>query len=126
MTDVPTVNLLSSIAPPPKSKTERLAELLPAIEGAIAAGHSEKAIHEHVVNNEGLDLTFRYYKLTLHRVRKKRDKLLSEAPAMVAHHGPKAPVRPPAQLTAAVSEHVSEKPKKFAYDVLAPVDDFFS
>lgn len=126
MTNVPTVNLLSSIAPPPKSKTERLAELLPAIEGALAAGHSEKAIYEHVINTEGLDMTFRYYKLTLHRVRKRRDKLRSEAAATVAHHLAKAPVRPPNQLQGAVLDPASEKPKKFVYDVLASVDDFFS
>jgi hypothetical protein len=57
--------------PPPRSKASQLLELLPQIESAVRAGHSHFVIHEYIVKSRGLDLTFRYYELTLGRLRKR-------------------------------------------------------
>lgn len=68
-----TTSILTDVAPPPKSKAAQLADLLPAIEAALAAGHPHTAIFEHIQNKHGLALTYRYYHLTLHRLRRRRD-----------------------------------------------------
>jgi hypothetical protein len=57
--------------PPQKSKAAQLLELLPGIEAAVRAGHSHASIHEYLVKSRGLDLTFRYYELTVCRLRKR-------------------------------------------------------
>lgn len=121
-----TTNSFSTIAPPKKSKSRQLVELLPSIEAALAVGYSHAAIFDHIQNTIGLDLTFRYYQLTLHRIRKKRD----EAQAKVAPHAlssrlgsQPAPVALPSQRL--VAQH-DDGANKFIYDVKAPIHDFFS
>ena len=70
-------DLTIDVAPPPQSKSRQLAKLLPAIELALAEGHSHEVIHDHIKNTVGLDLTYKYYKTTLHRIRKKRDQAMA-------------------------------------------------
>lgn len=57
---------------PTKSKSVRLAAMLPAIEDALANGYSHKVIFDHIKNTEGIDMTFGYYQNTLHRLRLRR------------------------------------------------------
>lgn len=64
---------LTGPAPKEKSKAAQIAELLPEIEAALAAGHSHQAIFEHVKGTTGLELTFGYYENTLHRIRQRQE-----------------------------------------------------
>jgi crotonobetainyl-CoA:carnitine CoA-transferase CaiB-like acyl-CoA transferase len=64
---------LSSVTPVPKakSKASQLAELLPEIEAALAAGHAHRVIYEDIKISAGLDITFGYYETTIHRLRQR-------------------------------------------------------
>lgn len=122
-------NLLASITPPLKSKTASLAELLPGIEGARAVGHTHGAIYEYIKNTIGLDITYRYYQLTLHRVRAKRAKELAavQTPGQVrqVHTSIRPPAHKPPASPAGQPQLDNSEPK-FKYDVTASIDDFFS
>lgn len=112
-----TTSLLAGVSPPPKSKAAQLADLLPAIEAALAAGHPHTAIFDHLENKLGLALTYRYYQITLHRLRKRRDEYSSKKGS---NGTSPVPVRTPRPI-------VSEEPNtRFSYNLKAPVDDFFS
>lgn len=101
-------SILTDVAPPPKSKTAQLEDLLPAIEAALAAGHPHTAIFDHIQNKIGLALSYRYYQLTLHRLRKRRDQASAKQTAKasskaVASNLPlSVPAQPPESLTPAV------------------------
>lgn len=116
-----TTSLFAGVSPPPKSKAAQLADLLPAIEAALAAGHPHTAIFDHLENKLGLALTYRYYQITLHRLRKRRD----ESSSKKGSNGTSpVPVRAPRSTPRPI---VSEEPNTgFSYDLKAPVDDFFS
>lgn len=117
-------NLLSEISPPPKSKAAKLAELLPAIEGALAVGHSHAEIHDYIKNKLGLAITYGYYELTLHRVRKRRNALSTATaprPSIALR-----PVQAASPVEAAGSPVSGQAPQKFVYDLHAPIDDFFT
>lgn len=124
-----TSNLLASIAPPKKTKSQRLSDLLPAIEGARAVGHSHAAIHEYVKNTIGLDLTLRYYHLILHRLRRRS---LEETSKPSVRPTPVAPVRVPAGgvveagLTIEPADENKAAGERFTYDVKASINEFFS
>jgi len=116
-----TTILLADVAPPPKSKAAQLAELLPAIEAALEAGHTHTSIFDYLENKLGLDLTYRYYQITLHRLRKRRD---------AAHSKKQAKARSPniskASLPSSAPAVSGSPGQGFTYDLKAPVDDFFS
>jgi hypothetical protein len=60
-----------------KSKAAQLAEMLPEIEAALAAGHSHKVIFEDIKKTVGLNLTFGYYENTIHRLRQRNGAAIS-------------------------------------------------
>lgn len=116
-----TTSLLAGVAPPPKSKAAQLADLLPAIEAALAAGHPHTAIFDHLENKLGLALTYRYYQITLHRLRKRRDETSSKKGRNGTAPLPVGTTRPMPRPV------VSDEPDtRFSYDLKSPVDDFFS
>ena len=116
-----TTNLSIPDPVPAKSKTRQLEVLLPGIEAALIQGHGHHVIHEHIKNTVGLDLTFRTYKITLHRIRKRRDE--SNAKTVQRPTVPSV-----AKVTAPVvgSASPNSSPQVFEYDVKASVADFFS
>jgi len=70
------LNLSSSLANYSKkarSKAAIVAELLPQIEGALKDGYSHEAIFESIKKTEGIELTFGYYKNTIHRMRQRQE-----------------------------------------------------
>ena len=113
--------------PPLKSKAAQLLELFPKIEGAVSAGYSHASIHEYLVNSQGIDLTFRYYELTLCRIRKKR---VSEYGGIRGTSAQSSPIQYPVASSSALpikpAAQVDEPAKRFIYDVKKPVSDFFS
>lgn len=116
--------LLIPVEPPPQSKTQQLAKLLPGVEAALAQGHSHEVIHEHIKNTIGLDLTFKYYKTTLHRLRKQRDQAKQAGMARPALL-PYARVAAPGQGSAQDASVPSQPGPRFTYDVKSPIDEFF-
>jgi hypothetical protein len=51
-----------------RSKAVLLGRLVPLIDQAVALGHKHEAIHS-AIQSGGVDLTFGYYRNTLHRIR---------------------------------------------------------
>jgi hypothetical protein len=111
--------------PPPKSKASQLAELLPEIEAALAAGHTHRAIYEDVKRTTGIDLKFGYYENIIHRLRARKiestqtqtkDATEQERRLLPSE---KTPVVPARINRPAVGSQLQ--------DILhGPVDDFFS
>jgi hypothetical protein len=113
-------DLLIAVAPPLESKSQQLAKLLPEIKAALKAGYRHEVIHEHIKNTVGLDLTFRYYKTILHRIRKRRDEL-------GARTSPRSPFAAPAKAGPVAALEPTDNPQRvFEYDVTASIADFFS
>lgn len=118
-------DLLISVAPPPKSKSQQLAKLLPGIEAALREGHGHEAIYEHIKNAVGIELTYKYYKTTLHRIRKKRDQALKDTaqPSLLP------PVRKAAGATGQAGQDAGPAPnqpdRRFMYDLKGSVEGFF-
>lgn len=73
-----TTSFSAGVSQPPRSKAAQLADLLPAIEAALASGHPHTAIFDHLENKLGLALTYGYYQITLHRLRRRRDETSSK------------------------------------------------
>ena len=117
---------LISVPAPPKSKSQQLAKLLPNIEAALIRGYSHEVIHEHIKNFIGLDLSYRYYKLTLHRVRKNRDKAQASGTSRASHRLPSTVVSVTASHSDQVVETVAaQSDGKFKYDVHGSIAEFF-
>lgn len=115
-----------SVDPRPKSKSQRLAALVPGVEAALREGHSHEVIHNHIKNTLGLDLTYEYYKTTLKRIRKRMVKAKA-----IETGGPAVAQRAGKIVTASGSPAPDSgadprsKGDRFTYDLKAPVDDFF-
>lgn len=62
--------LFKSVGPKRSAKVARVREALPQIEAAFAQGHGHAAIHERLCDELGIDITFKYYELAVHRLRK--------------------------------------------------------
>lgn len=121
-----TTSLIISVAAPPKSKTERIRDLLPGIEAALDQGHGHQVIYDHLRKIVGLELTFQYYKITLHRLRKKREsaKPTGKNVQSFAHPAKQIPGKEVPQP--GVIGTSSAGGARFSYDVKASVEDFFS
>lgn len=117
--------LLIPVAPPPKSKAQQLAKLLPSIEAALKQGYSHEVIHEHITKTAGLELTYKYYKTTLHRIRQ-RQKAKSPAtsraslPLLVSRTAGVAE-----QAAPAADATLDQPERRFTYDLKGSIDDFF-
>lgn len=120
-------NLLSSLPAPQDSKSAALKKLLPAIEGALAQGHTHAAVHEYLKNTIGLDITFDYYQLTLHRLRKRRNQATNTQKGFVSA-SVHQPVSGRVKGGSAVGPPQPDESsgRKFSYDVHSPIGDFFS
>lgn len=117
-------NLLIPVAPPPKSKSQQLAKLLPGIEAALSEGHGHEVIYDHIKNTVGLELTYKYYKTTLHRIRKKRDQALKDTarPSLLP------PVRKAAGPTGQDGQdagRADSTDRRFTYDLKGSIEEFF-
>jgi hypothetical protein len=116
--------LLTDQLPKAKSKAAQITELLPEIEAAVEAGHSHEAIFENVKKTTGLDLTFGYYKNTLHRVRRKTEAKSKTVAKPPAAHGLK-----PITVTGSPSkaaQKTDEPTSKLQAALSEAVGDFFS
>lgn len=113
---------------PPDSKAARLAKLLPAIEAALLQNYSHEVIFEHIKKTEGLELTYKYYKTTLHRLRKKRDAALPKEVKRPSYSSPaRRPSDTPRQVqTTPLTTPAGTVGAKFKYDVKEPIENFFS
>lgn len=113
-------------APPPKSKSKQLAKLLPGIEAALGEGYSHEVIHAHIKTIVGLDLSFKYYKTTLHRIRKKRDQAKDPRNARPGLPRPVVVEKSSVgQSNQDASAALDESGRRFTYDVKSSIDDFF-
>jgi len=115
---------LTKPLPKVKSKSAEITDLLPEIEAALSAGHSHTAIFENIKNTIGLDLTFGYYKNTIHRIRRRRDvkNITVEVPL---------PLYRSKQVKGAVGSvkvvpTIAAPMSKAQKILLGPIDDFFS
>lgn len=115
---------LTEPVPRAKSKSAQIAELLPEIDAALVAGHSHEAIFEKIKNTLGVNLTFGYYKNTIHRIRHRRDVKSKTVEVPLALHRSK-PVKDtvvPGKVVPTVAVPMS----KAQEILLGPVGDFFS
>jgi hypothetical protein len=115
---------LNEPLPKVKSKSAQITDLLPEIEAALSAGHSHTAIFENIKNAIGLDVTFGYYKNTIHRIRRRRDvkNITVEVPL---------PLHRSKQVKEAVGSvkvvpTIAAPMSKAQEILLEPIDDFFS
>lgn len=110
--------------PKAKSKASHIAELLPEIEEALAAGYSHQAIFEQVKNTTGLELTFGYYENTIHRIRQRveaKAKSVTEPPAAAGQKSP-----PLNFSTIKATQSIGAPTSKLQAALSEAVDDFFS
>jgi len=115
---------LAEPVPQAKSKSAQIADLLPEIDAALVAGHSHEAIFEKIKNLLELDLTFGYYKNTIHRIRRRRDlnNRTIEVPQTLHRSKPVKHTVGPVKAVPTIAAPMS----KTQEILLAPIDDFFS
>lgn len=115
---------LAEPVPQAKSKSAQIADLLPEIDAALVAGHSHEAIFENIKNLLELDLTFGYYKNTIHRIRRRRDlkNRTIEVPQALHRSKPVKHTVGPVKAVPTIAAPMS----KTQEILLAPIDDFFS
>jgi hypothetical protein len=119
-------DLLISVPLSPKSKSQQLAKLLPGIEAALAEGYSHGIIYEHIKNTLRLEITYKYYKTTLHRIRKRAGQVkaaTSGRPSLPRPVNKNSTIAEQSDLDAvATPDHPD---RRFSYDVKGPIDKFF-
>ncbi|MFC5550194.1 hypothetical protein [Massilia aerilata] len=117
---------LSLIEPAPKAKSKaaQIAELLPEIEEALAAGHSHLTIFEQIKNKIGLELSFGYYENTLHRLRQRKAAKNKVTPRPQA--GVDRNQIPQAAIAVRPGNSNDAPTSKLQAALGEPVDDFFS
>jgi hypothetical protein len=95
-----------------RSKAVLLGRLVPLIDQAVALGHKHEAIHS-AIQSGGVDLTFGYYRNTLHRIRTRN--ATSQTPASVQPLALPVGVgsQEPKPVTTTSTDSGSQEPKQF-------------
>lgn len=116
---------ISLSVPPPKAKSKaaQITELLPEIEAALSAGNSHDAIFENVKKTIGLELTFGYYKNTLHRARHRQTENAKAKSKPVSPPGPKSL---PTTVSPKSTRSIDAPTSKLQAKLGEGVGDFFS